>query len=77
MQSEDKIDFAKVDNLFESYKRFVKDYGLDKTKILEEIRDYAILFMNNFNYEIINNELSDKSGIERVNAITFGLDTLH
>lgn len=75
VKSEDKIDFAKVDNLFESYKRFVKDYGLDKTKILEEIRDYAFLFMNNFNYEIINNELSDKSGTERINAITFGLDT--
>jgi uncharacterized protein with ParB-like and HNH nuclease domain len=75
VKSEDKIDFAKVDNLFESYKRFVKDYGLDITQILEEIKDYAILFMNNFNYEIINNELSDKSGIERINAITFGLDT--
>jgi len=75
VKSEDKIDFAKVDNLFESYKRFVKDYGLDITQILEEIKDYAILFMNNFNYEIINNELTDKSGIERINAITFGLDT--
>ncbi len=75
VRSEDKVDFAKVDNLFESYKRFVKDYGLDKTKILEEIKDYAILFMNNFNYEITDNELTNKSGIERVNAITFGLDT--
>ena len=33
------------------------------------------LFMNNFNYEIINNELSDKSGIEKGKCHNFGLDT--
>lgn len=75
VKTDDKIEFSKVENLFESYKRFIRDYKLDKTKILEEIREYAILFKDNFDYDIVNNELTNESGIERINAIIFGLDT--
>lgn len=75
VKTEDKIEFSKVESLFESYKRFIRDYKLDKTKILDEIREYAILFKDNFDYDIVNNELTNESGIERINAIIFGLDT--
>lgn len=75
VKTDDKIEFSKVENLFESYKRFIRDYNLDKTKILDEIREYAILFKDNFDYDIVNNELTAESGIERINAIIFGLDT--
>ncbi len=75
VKTEDKIEFSKVDSLFESYKRFIRDYKLDKTEILDEIREYAILFKNHFDYDIVNNALTDKSGVERINAIIFGLDT--
>ncbi|MDD3721656.1 MAG: DUF262 domain-containing HNH endonuclease family protein [Lutibacter sp.] len=75
VNTEDKIEFSKVDNLFESYKRFIRDYKLDKTKILDEIKEYADLFKENFDFDIINNELNSESGIERINAIIFGLDT--
>lgn len=75
VKTEDKIEFSKVESLFESYKRFIKDYNLDKTEILDEIREYAILFRDNFDYDIVNNELTNESGIERINAIIFGLDT--
>ncbi|PNK60469.1 DUF262 domain-containing protein [Psychrobacter sp. FDAARGOS_221] len=75
VKAEDKIDFSKVDNLFESYKRFIRDYGLSRDDILEEIKVYAQLFRQNFNYDIVNNELTNESGIERINAIIFGLDT--
>lgn len=75
VKTEDKIEFSKVENLFESYKRFIRDYNLDKTAILDEIREYAILFKDNFDYDIVNNELTNESGIERINAIIFGLDT--
>ena len=34
-----------------------------------------MIFQTNFNYTIIENELTDKSGIERINAIMFGLET--
>ncbi|MEN8786916.1 MAG: HNH endonuclease family protein, partial [Flavobacteriales bacterium] len=75
VNTEDKIEFSKVENLFESYKRFIRDYKLDKTKILDELKEYADLFKENFDYDIVNNELSSESGIERINAIIFGLDT--
>jgi uncharacterized protein with ParB-like and HNH nuclease domain len=75
VKTEDKIDFSKVESLFESYKRFIRDYQLDKTAILDEIREYAILFKDNFDYDIVNNELTNESGVERINAIIFGLDT--
>ena len=75
VKADDKIEFSKVENLFESYKRFIKDYQLDKTETLDEIREYAILFKDNFDYDVVNNELTNESGIERINAIIFGLDT--
>lgn len=75
VNSQDKKDFSKVENLFESYKIMIKDYGLDKKKIISEIKEYASLFRQNFDYEIVKSELTDKYGIERINAIIFGLET--
>lgn len=75
IKADDKNDFSKVENLFESYKRFIRDYNLNKSEILEEIKEYAKLFKENFDYEVINRELTNESGIERINAIIFGLDT--
>ncbi|MBK8953934.1 MAG: DUF262 domain-containing protein [Saprospiraceae bacterium] len=76
VKTEDKIEFSKVEQLFESYKRFIKEYlNNDKKSILAEIKDYALIFQENFDYEIIEDELSENSGIERINAIIFGLDT--
>lgn len=75
VKADDKIEFSKVENLFESYKKFIRDYKLDKKEILDEIKEYAILFKDNFDFEIVNNELTSDYGIERINAIIFGLDT--
>ncbi len=74
VKTQDKIDFSRVEHLFESYKRFIKDYGLDKDDILAEIREYALLFINNFDPEIVRSELPSTDGIERINAIIFGLE---
>jgi len=76
VRAEDKIDFSRVEHLFESYKRFIKNYcNDDKQKILEEINQYALIFKDNFDYDIIDEELTADFGIERINAIIFGLDT--
>jgi uncharacterized protein with ParB-like and HNH nuclease domain len=75
VKTEDKIEFSKVESLFESYKRLRKEYNLDKTEILHEIKEYAIVFRESFDYEIVEHELSAEYGIERINAIIFGLDT--
>ncbi len=75
VKSEDKLEFSKVENLFESYKHFISQYNLSKQEILNEIREYAHLFKNNFDYSIIESELTHESSIERINAIIFGLET--
>ena len=75
VKTEDKINFSIVDSLFESYKKFIKDYKLNKSEILDEIKEYALLFKENFSYEIVGSELTSESGVGRVNAIIFGLDT--
>lgn len=76
VNTKDKIEFSKVEQLFESYKRFIKDYlHGDKTAILFEIKEYALLFRENFDYDVVDEELTFNSGIERINAIIFGLDT--
>ncbi|MCC3218020.1 DUF262 domain-containing HNH endonuclease family protein [Chryseobacterium sp. X308] len=74
VNTHDKIEFSKVENLFESYKRFIKEYHLNKDGAIEEIKQYALIFKDNFEPEIINSELSDSYGIERINAIIFGLE---
>lgn len=76
VKTEDKILFSKVDKLFDSYKKFIeKYYKGEKESILKEIREYAKIFKRTFDTEIIKDELTEKSGIERINAIIFGLET--
>ena len=76
VKTEDKIQFSKVDNLFESYKRFIKDYYDNrKEQLLSEIKQYALSFKATFDPEMTESELPAKPGIERINAIIFGLET--
>jgi uncharacterized protein with ParB-like and HNH nuclease domain len=76
VKTEDKIEFSKVEHLFESYKKFIKEYlNDDKKSVLSEIKEYASLFEENFDFDIIESELTPNAGVERINAIIFGLDT--
>ncbi|WP_300569885.1 DUF262 domain-containing HNH endonuclease family protein [Flavobacterium sp.] len=75
VKTEDKIEFSKVETLFESYKSLIKNYALDKKNVLVEIKEYAQIFKENFDYDVIDSELTADFGIERINAIIFGLDT--
>ncbi len=75
VRAEDKIEFSKVEILFESYKKFIKEYNVTKKELLIEIKEYAKLFKDSFNYDIISQELTPEFGIERLNAIIFGLET--
>jgi uncharacterized protein with ParB-like and HNH nuclease domain len=75
VKTEDKIEFSRVERLFESYKKFIKNYlNNEKAGILSEIKEYAKLFGENFDIEITDRELTANAGIERINAIIFGLD---
>ena len=76
VKTDDKIQFSKVDKLFESYRRFIRDYcDNEKERILSEIKQYALSFKDKFFPEVIDGELPPNPGIERINAIIFGLET--
>lgn len=76
VKTDDKIAFSRVEKLFDSYKRFITNYGDgNKEALLNEIRDYAEIFRRTFDLDIVDEELPAEAGIERLNAIIFSLDT--
>tara|TARA_B100001063_G_scaffold239659_1_gene263528 strand:+ start:10846 stop:12570 length:1725 start_codon:yes stop_codon:yes gene_type:complete len=74
VKADDKKRLSKFSNLFESYKEFMKIYNIDKISLIQEIKEYAILYKDNINFNIIDTELTDEYGIERINALIFGLE---
>jgi uncharacterized protein with ParB-like and HNH nuclease domain len=76
VNAEDKVAFSKVEKLFESYKRFIKNYlGGETRSILSELREYASVFKRAINTGVVDEELTASAGIERINAVMFALDT--
>jgi hypothetical protein len=73
--TDDKLAFARLEHLFESYKQFAKIYYNDKRALLDEISEYAKTFRAVINLEILGNQLSGEFGVERIVAIAFALDT--
>ncbi|TPN82953.1 DUF262 domain-containing protein [Aquimarina algicola] len=74
VSSEDKNIFSRVEGLFNSYKRFIAVYNIEKEVLIQEIKQYALLYKRNFNFNIVREELSHQSGMDRINMIIFGLD---
>lgn len=74
VSTEDKIEFVKVEGLFDSYKKFINKYHINKFELIAEIKEYAEIFQNNFNIDVIDSELTEQSGMDRLNAIIFGLE---
>lgn len=71
----DRRNFLKIDDLFDSYKKFIKKYmNDDKKSILNEIKEYAEVFRRTFNKDIVHEQLPRESGIERINALIFGAE---
>lgn len=76
VKTEDKLEYSKVEQLFDSYKKFIKNHlNNDKLSVLKEIKIYAEIFRENFDYDNVENEMTADYGIERINNIIFGLDT--
>ncbi len=74
VKAEDKKNLSKVEGLFDSYKEFINKYSISKNDLIQEIKKYAILYKENIDFDVIDRELTDEYGIERINAIIFGLD---
>ena len=72
--NEDKVMYARVDNLAQSYQHFINHYcGGKKDIVLQPMKDYAKCFMQNFRPEHCNMSVPGSFGIERINVIIFGL----
>lgn len=74
VKAEDKKNLGKVEGLFDSYKTFIREYKISKPELIQEIKNYAIVYKNNIDHDAVENELPSEYGIERINAIIFGLD---
>ncbi|WP_416190739.1 DUF262 domain-containing protein [Neisseria sp. CCUG12390] len=70
----DKMIFSRTDNVFSSYKKLIEGYLINKDKILQEIKEYANLFIKNFDFDIVEKSLPKNNSIERINLIIFGLE---
>lgn len=74
VSNEDKISYARVDHLAQSYQHFVKNYcGDDKAVILNQLKDYANCFMQVFSPDQCNRCVGDSFGLDRLNIVIFGL----
>lgn len=74
--SEDKTAYARVDQLFKHYKDFIKKYlGNQKQTVINEVREYAEIFRKIIMPDVVERELPKDPGVERINAMIFGLDT--
>lgn len=75
VSTEDKVKLGKFSGLFESYKEFMKTYHINEESLIKEIKEYAIVYRDNIDFDVIDQELTADFGIERINALIFGLDT--
>lgn len=74
ISNEDKLMYARVDQLAQSYQHFVSHYcGGDKNVILNDLKDYATCFMDTFRPEVCNMSVPASFCIERLNVVIFGL----
>ena len=74
--TEDKLRFARVQDLFESYKSFIHKYlHDDKMQIIGEIKQYALTFMKYFNPDCKDEALTGEPGFERINLMIFAQET--
>lgn len=74
IKTEDKEQYSRFDRLFESYKSFIEKYEPNKMGIVDEINEYARLYWNDIDFNQVYEELPEKPGIERINALIFGLE---
>lgn len=74
ISNEDKLMYARVDRLAQSYQHFINKYCFgDKRIVLGRLKEYALCFMKIFRPEQCDMAIPREKGIERLNIIIFGL----
>lgn len=76
ISNEDKIMYARVNSISQSYQHFIRNYcGNDKNVVLAQMKEYANCFKQSFNPDYCKMGVPACSGIDRLNVIIFGLKT--
>lgn len=74
ISNEDKITYARVDRLAQSYQHFISNYCEgNKNVVLDRMKPYALCFMQIFQPGICDSNITSSFGIERMNVVIFGL----
>lgn len=72
--NEDKLMYARLDHLSQSYQHFINTYcGGNKNVVLDGMHDYALCFMNTFKPDQCERSIPSDFGVERINIVIFGL----
>lgn len=75
ISTEEKLEYAKSTALFYSYKKFIADHWNGREfKFVEELVNYAKVYRESFNPNIIHTSLTSSPGIERINFLIFATD---
>jgi len=75
VSGDDKKTYTRVEGLFEAYKHFINSYSIDKAALIAEIKEYAILYRKNIDFNAIHRELNGENMMDRINTIMFGIET--
>lgn len=64
-----------LSSLFANYTAFLKDEEIQKQSFVEALVDYASSYQERINPDLLNEGIDQKSSIERLNVVVFGLNT--
>lgn len=74
ISNEDKVMYARVEHLAQSYQHFINTYcNGDKNVVLASLKEYADCFAENINPHCCEESVPATYGIERLNVVIFGL----
>lgn len=74
ISNEDKIMYARLDHLAQSYQHFINTYcNGDKGVVLASLKEYAEIFNHIIDPEFCNESIPATYGVERINIVIFGL----
>ena len=75
LSASDKLKFRSADDLFNQYKYYLELAGIDLIEFSKDLTDYAQIYRKYITSDVLNEEIPQEYGIERLNVIIFGLDT--
>ena len=72
LNEKQKKEFVKEDNVFETIKAFVNNFGMDRQDLANEIISYAKLYKEFLNSNIIDSSIPEYGCVERISCLING-----